>query len=178
MANVVHYLWSKNDQSALIMPGNVPLDFAPVHAELAKYFKGNWDSIINSEVDGEESKPYELDGNNPRFGRLNAARKISRTIFMGTAPGSRRNEMSGIDESEIRLGTIQPQDLNSVAVFNDALTKLKANLYIFTRRIRAFGLASIQLSANLLTINAGNFRTTILSLRLNSNFAYGVRHQD
>lgn len=129
MANVIHCLWSQSDQSALIMPGNVPLNFAPVRAELAKYFKGNWDAIINSEVDGDESKPYELDGNNPRFGRLNAARKISRTIFMGTAPGSRRNEMSGIDESEIRMGTIQPQDLNSVAVFNDALTKLKANLY-------------------------------------------------
>lgn len=129
MANVIHFLWSQNDQSALIMPGNVPLNFAPVRAELAKYFKGNWDAIINSEVDGDESKPYELDGNNPRFGRLNAARKISRTIFMGTAPGSRRNEMSGIEESEIRLGTIQPQDLDSIAVFNDALTKLKANLY-------------------------------------------------
>lgn len=129
MAKVIHRLWSQNDQSALIMPGNVPLNFAPVRAELAKYFKGNWDSIINSEVDGDESKPYELDGNNPRFGRLNAARKISRTIFIGTAPGTRRNEMSGIDESEIRLGTIQPQDLNSIAVFNDALTKLKANLY-------------------------------------------------
>ena len=129
MANVVHYLWSKNDPSALIMPGNVPLDFAPVRAELAKYFKGNWDSIINSEVDGEESKPYELDSNNQRFGRLNATRKISRTIFMGTAPGNRRNEMSGIEENEIRLGTIQPQDVDSIAVFNDALTKLKANLY-------------------------------------------------
>ncbi|MBR3051424.1 MAG: DUF499 domain-containing protein [Selenomonadaceae bacterium] len=129
MANVIHCLWSQNDQSALIMPGNVPLDFAPVRAELAKYFKGNWDAIINSEVDGDESKPYELDGNNPRFGRLNAARKISRTIFMGTAPGSRRNEMSGIEESEIRLGTIQPQDFESVAIFNDALTKLNAKLY-------------------------------------------------
>lgn len=129
MANVIHRLWSQNDQSALIMPGNVPLDFAPVRAELAKYFRGNWDAIINSEVDGEESKPYELDGNNPRFGRLNAARKISRTIFIGTAPGTRRNEVNGIEENEIRLGTIEPQDLDSVAVFNDALTKLKEKLY-------------------------------------------------
>ncbi|MBR0060910.1 MAG: DUF499 domain-containing protein [Selenomonadaceae bacterium] len=129
MANVIHCLWSQNDQSALIMPGNVPLDFAPVRTELAKYFKGNWDAIINSEVDGENSKPYELDGNNPRFGRLCAARKISRTIFMGTAPSSRAKDLRGIEENEIRLGTIQPQDLESVAVFNDALTKLKANLY-------------------------------------------------
>lgn len=129
MANVIYCLWTQNDQSALIMPGNIPLNFTPVRAELAKYFKGNWDTIINSEVDGDESKPHEIDCNNPRFGRLSAARKISRTIFMGTAPGSRRNEMSGIEENEIRLGTIQPQDLDSIAVFNDALTKLKANLY-------------------------------------------------
>lgn len=129
MANVIYCLWSQNDQSALIMPGNVPLDFAPVRAELAKYFKGNWDAIINSEVDGEDSKPYELDRDNSRFGRFSAARKISRTIFIGTAPGNRKNEMSGIEEKEIRLGTIQPQDFENVAVYNDALTKLKANLY-------------------------------------------------
>ncbi len=129
MANVIYFLWSRNDQSALIMPGNVPLDFASVRAELAKYFKGNWDAIINSEVDGENSKPYELDSNNPRFGRLLASRKISRTIFMGTAPSSKTNNLRGIEEKEIRLGTIQPQDLENVSAFNDALTKLKANLY-------------------------------------------------
>ena len=129
MANVIYCLWSQNDQSALIMPGNVPLDFAPVRTELAKYFKGNWDAIINSEVDGDKSKPHELDDNNPRFGKLCAARKISRTIFMGTAPSSKTNDLRGIDENEIRLGIIQPQDLENVAAFNDALTKLKANLY-------------------------------------------------
>ncbi len=129
MANVVYGLWSQNDQSALIMPGNVPLDFSSVRSELAKYFKGNWDAIINSEVDGDKSKPHELDDNNPRFGKLCAARKISRTIFMGTAPSSKTNDLRGIDENEIRLGIIQPQDLENVAAFNDALTKLKANLY-------------------------------------------------
>ena len=106
MANVVYRLWDQDDQSALIMPCNVPLDFAPVRAELEKYFKGNWNAIINSEVDGDKSKPHELDDNNPRFGRLCAARKISRTIFMGTAPSSRTNDLRGIDENEIRLGTI------------------------------------------------------------------------
>lgn len=129
MANVIHCLWTQNDQSALIMPGNVPLDFAPVRAELAKYFKGNLDAIINSEVDGDKSKPYELDADNPRFGRLNAARKITRTIFIGTAPSSRTNDLRGIAENEIHLATIQPQDFVDVSTFNDALRKLKENLY-------------------------------------------------
>lgn len=129
MANVIYCLWSKNDQSALIMPGNMPLDFEPVREELAKFFQGNWSAIINAEVDGDKSKPYELDKGSDRFGRLSAARKVTRTIFMGTAPSSRFNDVRGIEENEIRLGVIQPQDLESVAVFNDAITKLKENLY-------------------------------------------------
>lgn len=137
MANVIFRLWSQNDQSALIMPGTMPLDFPSLHTELAKYLKGNWDTIINAEVDGENSKPYGIDSNTLRFGRLSAAKKISRTIFMGTAPGNRKDEISGIDENEIRLGTIQPQDLGDIAVFSDALTKLKTNLYyLYSQNMR------------------------------------------
>lgn len=129
MANVIHNLWSNNDESALIMPGNVPLAASEVRDELTKYLKGNWDAIVNSEVDGAKSKPQELDDENPRYGRLTAARKTARTIFMGTAPGSRQGDVRGVEENEIRLGTVQLQDLNEIATFNDALTKLKANLY-------------------------------------------------
>ena len=129
MASVIHCLWSKNDQSALIMPGNVPIDSDSVRSELENYFKGNWNAIINTEVDGETSKPYELDANNPRFGKVSAARKVSRTIFMGTAPGNKSNEARGIEENEIRLGTIEPQDVERISTFNDAIKKLKENLY-------------------------------------------------
>ena len=129
MANVIHNLWSSNDESALIMPGSIPLAASEVRDELTKYLKGNWDAIVNSEVDGAKSKPQELDDENSRFGRLTAARKTARAIFMGTAPGSRQGDVRGVEENEIRLGTIQLQDINEIATFNDALTKLKANLY-------------------------------------------------
>lgn len=129
MANVIHNLWANNDESALIMPGNIPLAASEVRDELTKYLRGNWDAIINSEVDGTHSKPQELDDENPRYGRLLAARKTARTIFMGTAPGSRQGDVRGVEENEIRLGTIQLRDINEVATFNDALSKLKANLY-------------------------------------------------
>lgn len=129
MSNVIHRLWAENSQSALIMPSDLPLDFSPVRDELTKYFRDNWDSIINSEIDGDKSKAAELDRNNGRFGNLLAARKIARVIFMGTAPIGKVSGVRGIEENEIRLGTIQPADVGSVSIFNDALSKLKENLY-------------------------------------------------
>ena len=134
MANVIYYLWAGNDQSAMIMPGNIPLNFDPARNELTKLLGGNWDAIINSEIDGEKSKAREIDGENTRIGRLTAARKITRTIFMGTAPSTRLNDIRGISEIEIHLGTIQPQDLEEIPTFNDALSRLKKGLYyLFTR---------------------------------------------
>lgn len=129
MANVIYHLWTNCDASTMIMPGSIPLNFYPVHDELAKLLGGNWDAIINAEVDGEHSKPRELDSQNSRFGRLSAARKISRTIFMGTAPGGRQGEVRGVDENEICLGVIQPQEFENISAYNDALSKLKTNLY-------------------------------------------------
>ena len=129
MASVIHYLWTNNDASAMIMPALIPINFSTVQDELAKLLGGNWDAIISAEVDGERSKPQELDEQNGRFGKLSASRKIARTIFMGTAPGTRKGEVRGVLESEIRLGVIQPQEVKSISVYNDALAKLKSNLY-------------------------------------------------
>ena len=129
MANVIYHLWTNGDTSPLIMPGNIPINFSPVRDELAKLLGGNWDAIINAEVDGTHSKPHELDLQNVRFGRISAARKISRTIFMGTAPGSRQGDVRGVDEKEICLSVLEPQEIENISVFNDALAKLKTNLY-------------------------------------------------
>lgn len=129
MAKVVYELWKNGDKSLLIMPGNIPLNFAPVRDELTKLLGGNWDIIVNSEVDGDHSKPQELDSQNARFGRLQASKKIARSIFIGTAPSSRKGDLLGIEENELHLSTIQPQDLENIAIYNDALTKLKSNSY-------------------------------------------------
>ena len=129
MAKVIYELWTSNDNSLLIMPGNIPLDAPSVCDEVTKLLGSNWDAIVNAEVDGRESKPRELDAQNSRFGRLAAARKTARSIFMGTAPGNRRGDVRGVSEEEIRLGVIQPQDFEHIADYNDALTKLKTNLY-------------------------------------------------
>ena len=129
MANVIYHLWTNNDTSLLIMPSSIPINFPPVRDELSKLLGGNWDTIINAEVDGSRSKPQELDSQNVRFNNLMAARKISRTIFIGTAPGNKKGNVRGILESEIRLGVIQPDDVENISIYNDAISKLKSNLY-------------------------------------------------
>lgn len=139
MAKIIYCLWKSNDESLLIMPANIPLDSAMVRDELVKLLGGNWNTIVDSDVDGGHSKPNRLDAEKIRFGRfgatrktartIGAARKAARTIFIGTAPGSRRGELQGIEENEIHLSVIQPQDLDKIATLNDALAKLKTDLY-------------------------------------------------
>ena len=129
MASVIYYLWSNENADAMIMPASIPINFSTVQDELSKLLGGNWDAIISAEVDGENSKPRELDEQNSRFGRFAASRKIARTIFMGTAPNTRQGEVRGVLENEIRLGVIQPHEVENISAYNDALTKLKLNLY-------------------------------------------------
>ncbi len=135
MAKVLHHLWMTGDKGAMILPSDIPLDNiqlgneTTVRAELTKLLKGNWGSIVDGDVDGGNSKAYKIDGGRNNFGKLKAAVKISRTIFMGTAPGSRESMVRGLDDKAIRLGTIQPSDAKNIAAFNDALSTLKTSLH-------------------------------------------------
>ena len=129
MAKVLHNLWMTSDNGAMILPSDIPLCDKSVRDELTKLLKGNWGSIVDAEVDGDGSKAFKLDESKNKFGKFKAARKISRTIFMGTAPSSRESMVRGLDDKEIRLGTIQPADAKNIPAFNDALSALKGSLY-------------------------------------------------
>ena len=130
MAKVIYNLCKDGDRSAMIMPCNLPLDADEVNAELTKnLLEDNWDSIFNNEVDGESSMPRKIEKQVDRFDRLSAARKITRSIFMGTAPEQKKSGLRGVTENEIRLCTIQPTEIDNIAVYNDALAKLRTNLY-------------------------------------------------
>ena len=129
MAKVIYNLWQRGDRSTMIMPCDMPLDAPDVHSEIANLLMGHWDTIVTSEIDGDNSKSRELERQNLRFDRLHAARKLSRSIFMATAPVSRDGVNQAVDENEIHLCTIQPKDIDNIAVYNDALSKLRTNLY-------------------------------------------------
>lgn len=131
MAAVIHQLWSNNDPSLLIMPGTVPLAAAPVRNELLRYLPDTWAGIFDKDIDGEESLPYLIDGNVPALGRYAAARRVARSIFIGSAPSVAGQQVRGLEEVRIRLGCAQPGEPS--AIFGDALRRMGSQLtYLYT----------------------------------------------
>ncbi len=122
MAATIHYLWTSGDKSFMIMPGSIPLDSQRVRDELTGYLSDEWNGIVDSDIDGEDSEPKKVDESNSRFGMNCAARKISRTIFLGSAPSSKEQKNRGLEDVRIILGAVQPED--NISIFRDALTTL------------------------------------------------------
>lgn len=121
MAAVIHSLWERQDGNLLIMPGNVPVDDQMVQFELTRYLDDHWVPVIEKDVDGANSLPLSLDRDNPNLGRYSACRRVSRTIYMGSAPTMRASHR-GIDDRQVKLGCVQPGE--AVATFGDSLRRL------------------------------------------------------
>ena len=121
MAQVIHELWMGNDPSVMIMPGSVAISTARVEPELLHYLDASWQSIIAGDVDGVTSTPYKIDQSAPGLNRYSATRRVSRAVFMGTAP-THGQENKGLDDKQINLGVVQPGE--RPAIFGDALRRL------------------------------------------------------
>ena len=136
MSAVIHELWMANDSSAMIMPGSIPLNTPNVRDELVRYLPETWNSIIDHEVDGKDSIPYQKDKAISRYGQKLASRRVARTIMLGSAPGTlaiRDQNIRGLETSRIRLGAIQPGEI--IADFNDALNTLHGALtYLYNNQ--------------------------------------------
>jgi predicted AAA+ superfamily ATPase len=131
MAAVIHELWMANDESLMIMPGSIPLDTPNVRDELTRHLSEGWNAIVDREVDGKNSVPYQSDQSNPRYGRMLVCRRVARSIMLGSAPTASNQRVRGIEASRIRLGTVQPGE--TIANFNDALGTLQNSLaYLYS----------------------------------------------
>ena len=122
MAAVIHQLWTRGDQSLLIMPGTLPLDATPVRNELLRYLPDTWSAVLDTDIDGPESRPYAIDGHVPTLGRYSAARRVARTVFVGSAPSVAGMRIRGLEEVRIHQGCTQPGE--PMAVFGDALRRM------------------------------------------------------
>ena len=136
MAAVIHDLWVRNDASLLILPGSVGLDAPAVRDELTRYLPEGWTPVLEGDVDGRNSGPYRVDSENPRFGQAVAARRVARTVFLGSAPHVVEMQVRGVEDVRIRLGAVQPGE--QVAVFNDALSQLSDRLTYLYRQDRRY----------------------------------------
>ncbi|MCB8944346.1 MAG: ATP-binding protein [Ardenticatenaceae bacterium] len=131
MAGVIHQLWTRNDASLLIMPGTIPLAATPVRNELLRYLPDTWTAVFDKDVDGQESLPLQIDGDVPMLGRYAAARRVARTIFLGSAPSVAGQRVRGLEEIRVRLGCAQPGE--PTAVFGDALRRMGSLLtYLYS----------------------------------------------
>lgn len=131
MAAVVHNLWMNQDGGLLIMPGSISLDVSNIRDELTRHVGDNWNAIVDHEVDGKASIPYQKDQEIMRFGQLMATRRVARTIMLGSAPSTRSDSIRGLETSRIRLGVVQPGE--NIATFNDALNTLQSSLtYLYS----------------------------------------------
>jgi len=140
MAAVVHSLWANGDQSPLILPANLPLDDQQVFEEVTRHLEDNWKPVVDTDIDGQGSVPNVLDREVPALGRLRAARRVARTVFIGSAPTMQRrtqdgaaaqNPNRGIEDVRVKLGSVLPGD--NTAVFGDALRRLSdraTHLYV------------------------------------------------
>ena len=121
MAAVIHSLWEKGDRSPMILPSLVPVDDPRVQSELTSYLPDRWVPIIEADVDGLNSLPLRMDGQFSNLGKLNACRRVARTVYLGSAP-LKDAARKGMDDRRVKLGCAMPGE--TVAIFGDALRRL------------------------------------------------------
>ena len=131
MAIVIHRLWNNDNTDALIMPGSIDLEDTNVRNKSIHYLPQGWEPVIEKEVDGTRSEPFEIDGHDTRFGAVQAARRAMRTIFLGSAPKALNQKINGLLTERILLGCAQPGQ--TIGVYEDVLKRLRDKLqYLYS----------------------------------------------
>lgn len=130
LAIVIHRLWNSDNRDPMLMPGSVPLEDVTVRTKSIHYLPQGWEPVIESEIDGPRSQAFDVDGKEPRFGSYQAARRVARTVFLGSAPATGSQGSKGLPLDHVLLGSAQPGQI--VAVYEDALKRLRDRLqYMF-----------------------------------------------
>lgn len=129
MAKAIYRLWKDDNKDLMILPGSLPLYDGAVKNELTYYLPAGWDPVLDKDIDGERAETTELENKEPRFGALNAARRVARTLFLGSAPSSvvLKPGIRGLDRARILLGCLQPGQPS--ATYTDALGRLADRLH-------------------------------------------------
>ena len=129
MAKVIYRLWKDDNKDLMILPGSLPLHDGSSRNELTYYLPAGWDAVVEKDIDGDRAETTELENKEPRFGQVNAARRVARTLFLGSAPSSVAGKagIRGLDRARVLLGCLQPGQ--SSATYIDALNRLADRLH-------------------------------------------------
>ena len=129
MAKVIYRLWQDDNKDLMILPSSLPLYDGNARNELTYYLGPGWDPVIDRDIDGERAETTMLETKEPRFGSVQAARRVARTLFLATAPSSVTTKpgIRGIDRARVLLGCLQPGQTSSL--YSDALNRLSDQLH-------------------------------------------------
>ncbi len=129
MAKVIYRLWKDDNRDLMILPGSLPLYDGGSRNELTYYLPAGWDAVLEKDIDGDRAETTELESQEPRFGAVNALRRVARTLFLGSAPASvaTRAGARGLDRARVLLGCLQPGQTS--AIYSDALNRLADRLH-------------------------------------------------
>jgi predicted AAA+ superfamily ATPase len=129
MANVIYRLWKDNNADLMILPGSLPHFEGNTRNELTYYLAPGWDAVLDKDIDGDRAETTELENKEPRFGSLNAARRVARTLFLGSAPAAAgaKPGIRGLDRARVLLGCLQPGQ--TASTYADALSRLADRLH-------------------------------------------------
>lgn len=129
MAKVIYRLWKDDNKDLMILPGSIPLHDGSTRNELTYYLPAGWDAVVEKDIDGDRAETTELENKEPRFGQVNAARRVARTLFLGSAPSSVAGKSGnrGLDRARVLLGCLQPGQAS--AIYSDALNRLSDRLH-------------------------------------------------
>ena len=129
MAKVIFRLWQDDNKDLMILPGSLPLYDGSTRNELIYYLGPGWDPVIDRDIDGERAETTILEAKETRFGSVQAARRVARTVFLSSAPSSvnAKPGTRGIDRARVLLGCLQPGQTSSL--YSDALNRLADQLH-------------------------------------------------
>lgn len=127
MAKVIHWLWKDGNNNPLIMPGSLPVYDSDTRNELIQYLPQGWDPVLERHVDGERSEPVEIENRESKFGSVQACRRSTRAIFLGSAPSTANQMVRGLELEHVLLGVVQPGQ--QIGLYKDALRRLGDRLH-------------------------------------------------
>lgn len=129
MANVVYALWRRDDQAPLILPSSLPLTDERVRASVLDPLQGQYASILDAEVEGDQARPQQIEARRTGYGRTQALTRAARAVFVATAPQGGAGNV-GITGPRLRLSCATPHD--QINVFGDALRELsETSAYLY-----------------------------------------------
>jgi predicted AAA+ superfamily ATPase len=129
MAKTIFRLWQDDNKDLMILPSSLPLYDGSARNELIYYLGPGWDPVMDRDIDGETAETAILEKKEPRFGSVQAARRVARTVFLSSAPSSvsAKPGRRGIERARVLLGCLQPGQTSSL--YSDALSRLADQLH-------------------------------------------------